>query len=242
MTVTVLNEDCIKGMENLPDSCVDLIVTDPPYNLGNLNGLTKIGNDIMSVSDGWGSWDTFTPADYEKFMMSYFRQCYRILKEGGSLYCFTSREDNGYYIHKLQDLGFTVRNVLSIVKLNPQPSFTKTNYRHGFELCFYMIKGGDFPKTFNFLAQERMINYFFYNAGMYKETKHPTEKPIDFIRHIIKVSSNEGDVVFDGFVGSGTTAAACKQLNRIFIGFEISPKYYSMIMERLQQSCLLSYL
>ncbi len=85
-------------------------------------------------------------------------------------------------------------------------------------------------------------NVWYYNNKL-EMTKynHPTVKPIDLIRNIVKASSNEGDLVLDCFMGSGTTAVACKQLNRNFIGFEISRKYCDIINERLSQGVLLSF-
>jgi DNA modification methylase len=75
----------------------------------------------------------------------------------------------------------------------------------------------------------------FVNIGN-KETIHPTEKTVNIIKDLIKVSSKENDIILDPYIGSGTTAVACKQLNRNFIGFEISQEYYDIANKRLSQT------
>jgi site-specific DNA-methyltransferase (adenine-specific) len=202
----IYNMDCLEGLKQIDDNSVDLIVTDPPYNIGDDNKRTKIGNKIMSNKEAWGEWDHYDKDEYDIFFINYLKECYRILKLGAVMYCFSAREDNGFFTRKAVEIGFTYLNTLSIVKKNPLPHFTKTNYRSAFELCFYVCKG-DKPKTFNFISQQECVNTFYYLIGI-KESEHPTEKPINFIRRCIQISSKEGDLVFDGFMGSGTTAIA----------------------------------
>jgi DNA modification methylase len=82
-----------------------------------------------------------------------------------------------------------------------------------------------------------MSNYFISpNASAYKETEHPTEKPVKLLKHLVEVNSNKGDVVLDCFMGSGTTAVACKELNRNFIGIEIEKKYFDIVKRRIDQT------
>ena len=232
----ILQGDCLENIKDIPDGTVDLIITDPPYNIGQENKRTKVGNVIMTNKEAWGEWDNFEKKEFELFFTNYLKECFRILKWGGAMYCFSAREDSGFYIHKAVDIGFTYLNSLAIIKNNPLPHFAKTNFRSAFELCFYVCKG-DKPKTFNFISQQECINTFHYLIGI-KDTKHPTEKPLDFFKRLIKISSNEQDLVFDGFMGSGTTAVASKQLNRNFIGFEINKKYIDMANKRLSQNTL----
>jgi len=72
------------------------------------------------------------------------------------------------------------------------------------------------------------------NKSAYRETEHPTEKPLKLIKHFLEIHTNENYVVLDPFLGSGTTAVACKQLNRNFIGFELSPEYCEIANKRLK--------
>ena len=71
---------------------------------------------------------------------------------------------------------------------------------------------------------------------------HPNQKPLGLIRKFLKVSSKKGDLVLDPFIGSGTTALACKQLSRQFVGFEINPKYFKIANQRIEQTNLIEVL
>ena len=236
--------DCLDGLKKIPDNSVDLIVTDPPYNIGDTNKRTKVGDKIVSNNEAWGHWDNYDLEEFDNFFINYLKQCYRILKDGGTIYCFSAREDNGFFTRKAVEIGFKYLNTLAIIKDNPLPHFTKTNWRSAFELCFYACKGNK-TKTFNFINQQRMVNKFHYligkkDSGCKREgiISHPTEKPLNFFKLLVEVNSNKDDTVFDGFMGSGTTAVACKQLGRNFIGFEINDEYIKIANKRLSQQTL----
>jgi DNA modification methylase len=222
--------DCLEGLKQLSAESVDLVVTDPPYNIAADHRRTKQGNQIMSTKEAWGEWDSYHPFDYDLMMLTVMSECYRILKPGGSLYLFTARQDNGFFVRKAVERGFTYQNQLALLKRNPLPHFSQTNWRSAFELCLYVSKGK--PKTFHFLSQAECVNVYPYPIPT-KETAHPTEKPLAFIKRLIQVSSNEGELVVDPFMGSGTTAVACQQLNRQFIGFERIAEYVQMAQGRL---------
>ena len=223
--------DAIKGLKKLPDNSVDLVVTDPPYNIASKNRTTMIKGVPISTMKVWGQWDCFHPFDYDILIMQVISECYRVLKEGGALYMFTAREQNGYFIRQAEIRGFTFRNVLAMVKKNPLPSLSKRNWRSGVELCFYVSKGK--PKTFNFVSQTDCKNFYLY-ANTHRKTRHPTEKPLEFITRLVEVSSNKGELVLDPFMGSGTTAVASQQLDRNYIGFDTCKEYITMARKRLK--------
>lgn len=233
--IIIYNDNCLDAIKELQDESIDLVVTDPPYNIGDTNKRTKVGNKIVPNMEAWGEWDNYDKKEYDEFIFKLIAEMYRVLKKGGSFYMFSAREDNGFFIREAVRVGFTYRNQLAIIKTNPLPHFVKNNYRSAFELCFYVTKGK--PKTFNFLSQQDCINIYPYIIGK-KYTKHPTEKPLVFIEKIVKISSNENDTVLDPFIGSGTTAVACKNLNRKCIGVEINKKYCDMSIKRLEYGVL----
>ena len=103
-------------------------------------------------------------------------------------------------------------------------------FRNKYELIIVLDKGKGLYKTNDF---PNVIDFGIIN---HTEFTHPHQKPEALIRKLILHSSNEGDLVLDCFVGSGTTAVACKQLNRDFIGFEIDEKYVEMANKRLAQT------
>lgn len=231
----VICGDCLEVMKYIPDESVDLLLTDPPYNIGDANKRTKQGDRIVSNKEAWGEWDNYDKVEYDKMICLCLGQMFRILRSGGSLYMFTARVDNGFFIRKAIEEGFVYRNQIAIIKDNPLPHFCKNNWRSAFELCFYVSKGK--VKTFNFLSQQDCVNVFHYLIGK-KDTSHPTEKPDQIFKKIVQVSSNKGDVVLDCFNGSGTSCLSAKAFNRNFIGIEINKKYCEIAERRLAQEYL----
>ena len=121
-------------------------------------------------------------------------------------------------------------DILVMAKTNPIPAF---NNHHLSDLEYIIMireKGTYFSKHKNL---DDFRKFYMTNC---KKGIHPSEKPIDLIKRFVKVSSKEGDVILDPFLGSGTTALACIECNRRYIGFEISPKYYEIAKERINGS------
>lgn len=223
--------DAIEGLKQLDSESVDLVVTDPPFNIASKGKLTIRDGKLVSTMEAFGKWDVFHPFDYDVLIMQVISECYRVLKKGGSMYMFTARENSGFFIRHALARGFTYRNQLALVKTPQLPSFSKTNWRSGFELCMYLTKGP--AKTFNFLSQRELVNVHTYWIGQ-KKTKHPTEKPLEFTKRLVMVSSNPGELVLDPFMGSGTTAKACVETGRDYVGFERDADYIRMAKERLK--------
>ena len=229
--------DCIELMHQLPESSIDLVITDPPYNISNYgNSLTKVGNKIVRAD--FGDWDKWATQDeYFEWCMLWLKEIERVLKDKGSFYVFF---DNHYADHLTwlieKNTGLKQKCPIVLVKNNPIPHIRKTNFRSAFERATLFVKDKDKkPKTFNFLSQKKMCNVLFYNIGQ-KETEHPTEKPLQIISQFVEISSNRGDVVLDPFMGSGTTGVACQQLGRNFIGYEISPDYFKIAEKRIKEA------
>ena len=232
--------DALHGLKQMQSNSVDLVVTDPPYNIASKSGLTIQQGKLKSTEEAWGKWDMYHPFEYDVMLCQVIIECYRVLKPGGSFYMFTAQEDNGYFIRKALQRGFQLRRVLTMVKSNPLPSFSKRNWRSSFELCMYLTKpsagknSGVKDVTFNFLSQQECVNVFHYSCSK-RHTKHPTEKPQAFIERLVQVSSNPGDLVLDPFMGSGTTAAAAAKHGRNFVGFEINSDYIDMATKRINE-------
>ena len=91
--------------------------------------------------------------------------------------------------------------------------------------------------TWNFSTQKEMHNFIESPICMGKERlKHPTQKPLKILRHILKIASNENDMVLDPFMGVGSTAVACKEMNRNFTGIEVEEKYVNLAKQRLKET------
>ena len=244
----IYNMDCLEGMKQLEDNSVDLVVTDPPFNISEKgkdikrNTLSsKFHKRNSDVKKDFGEWDRLPEIEYKNFTETWFNELQRVMKPKSWCFIFFSKERVGYFTDPLKGLfqfhNFKTRTIISWHKTNPVPSFRKMNFLSSCEFIVVGSKGEG--RISNFLMQKEMHNFYETpNSSVYGETKHPTEKPLELIRWLIKIGSNKGDLVLDPFVGSGTIPLACKQLGRKFIGFEISKEYCDMANKRLKQENL----
>ena len=210
--------DCLEGMKQMEDNSVDLILTDPPYNAS----ISKIkGFGFEAINEEWDK--NFNPLDFLK-------ESERVLKQNGSMIIFCS-----YHLLKtyLNYEGMKLQQIIHWYKRNSMPSLAKV---YGFNIEYMLW----FTRP-NYIFNKKFSgkNIIISNVLQGRErTIHPTQKPLSIIRKLLKVHSNENDLILDPFMGSGTTAVACKQLNRNFIGFELSQKYCDIANERLNQNNL----
>ena len=121
-------------------------------------------------------------------------------------------------------------DVLVMAKSNPIPAY---NNHHLSDLEYIIM----IREKGTYFSKHKELNDFrkFFITSC-KKGIHPAEKPIELIERFIKVSSQENDLVFDPFMGSGTTGIACKKLNRNFVGFEIDKEYFNIAQERINES------
>jgi len=232
--------DCLEGMKMLPDGCVDLIIADPPYNISQKDSHLSDTRDgkRREISFDFGQWD------YDFNPIPYLEECKRVLVEQGSIIIFTSEEMYGVYRYWFGKNMYP-KQLFVWVKSNPLPQFAKVGYRNATELFFWAMKGRNTKDNPNFIfqSQEEMTNVFYEPiVGGKKRTEHPTQKPLNIFLHLVRTHCKEAGIVLDPFMGSGTTAVACKQLNRNFIGFEIEPKYVDIANKRLQQDVMHNWL
>ena len=224
----LLNQDCLEYIKSLPDKSIDLILTDPPYNIaqystGNiyLPGREALNNDIAE-------WDTkpLNPAD---FLFDFKR----ILKPNGNIFIFTSYNLIGKW-HEVFDTEFDTFQFFIWHKTNPAPKIFKNGFLNSCEMIICLWNKGH---KWNFSNQKEMHNFFESPICMAPERlrnpKHPAQKPVKLLSHIIKIASNPNDIVFDPFMGVGSTGVAAKICERKFIGCEIDPIYYEAACKRL---------
>lgn len=218
----VICEDSLKIIKDIPNESIDLILTDPPYHLVSPSAITFVGGRTMPVKKRWGHWESKSFEKYDLLISSMIKESKRILKPNKCLIMWLRAEYGGYFARYAETLKFKIFSSLIWNKTNPCPHIRKTNYRSSFEYAIVLCNG-DKSIPFNFLSQKEMMNVFHYPIGTYKITKHPTEKPLPLFHWIVKIHTDKNDLVLDPFLGSGTTAVACKELGRRFIGIEINP-------------------
>ena len=215
-------------MKVIPDKCIDLILTDPPYNIaqystGNipLPGRDALNNDIAD-------WDTI-PLNPEALLEDFLR----ILKPDGNIFVFTSYNMLGKW-HEVFDKEFDTFQFFIWHKTNPAPKIYKNGFLNSCEMVICLWNKGH---KWNFSNQKEMHNFYECPICMpperLKDPKHPAQKPIRLLKHLISISTNPGDIVFDPFMGVGSSGVAAKELGREFIGCEIDKAYYDAACKRV---------
>ena len=223
--------DCLEELKKIPDESVDLVFTDPPY---NVSGKNKLYRDYRSGKSGDISFD-FGEWDYDFDPIPFLQECKRVLRKDGSIIVWTSEQLFPVYRTWFAENMYP-KQLFVWVKENPLPQFRLCGYRQATELMYWAAKGkiGKNNPNFIFQAQKEMTNVFYAPIVSGEErTEHPTQKPLSITIQIIKTHCREGGVVLDPFMGSGTTGVACKLLNRNFIGIEIDETYFNISKNRI---------
>ena len=225
----IKNGDAFQLIKEIPDNSIDLILTDPPYNLGEHSTGNLSFENRADINNDIEEWDKgFDPT----LLMDDF---IRVLKPTGNLFIFCSYNLIGKY-HELLDDKFDSFNFMAWHKTNPTPKFRKAGFLNSIELIVACWNKGH---NWNFGKQNEMHNFIegpiCMGSERLKDPKHPTQKPIYPLKHILNIASNEGDVVLDPFMGVGSTGVASLQLNRKFMGFELEEKYFNASEKRLKQ-------
>ncbi len=227
-------ESCLDGLKKIDDDSVDLVFTDPPYYQFRAKNVKALKNhkDVVTEFefDGYRSEE-----EYLQFLEEVMMECYRVTKPGGAGYLFCGDDFVSYINRIVEKVGYSFRKVIHWHKTNPFPAiYTRKMYANSMEMMVHFSKGT--PKTWNHKHVNEMHNFIQTPICMGKErTKHKTQKPLKVCVPYLEISSNEGDLVLDPFMGSGTTAVAAKKLKRNFIGFEMNPTYLEFAEGRLAE-------
>ena len=225
---TVVNGDCLDYLGQIPDNSIDLILTDPPYNIaqystGNINlpGRSALNNDLAE-------WDLIPIDPFD--LLPDFK---RIIKPDGNIFVFTSYNLIGKW-HEAFDSEFDTFQFFIWHKTNPAPKIFKNGFLNSCEMIACMWNKGH---KWNFSDQRNMHNFFESPICMKPERllepKHPSQKPVRLLEHIVSIASNENDVVFDPFMGVGSTGVAALRNKRRFIGIEIEKSYFDAAEMRI---------
>lgn len=223
MTETLLQGDCLKLMSKLPDKAVDLVVTDPPYDVYAEKGGGAFGNrnsykEIEFMSNG------FNETVLDELM--------RVMKKT-NIYIFCSQKQIPFLIDYFVHKHGCNWNLLTWHKTNPIPT-CKNKYLSDTEYIFFAREKG--VPIYGEYSTKKTYYVTPLNAKEKKLYKHPTVKPQMILKNLIVNSSKENDIVLDPFVGSGSTGVAAVQLHRNFIGMELDPKYFKIAKQRIESA------
>ena len=222
--------DSLELMKAMPDHSIDLIVTDPPYEVsatnggGSVNNIKKLNKSLKQLDEA----QITKGYDIEEFGNEFLR----VMKEI-NIYLWCNKAQIPRYFDFYVNKHKCKFDILTWSKVNALPTYSN-KYLTDTEYCLYFRKGKGkcFPQSY-----EDAKTYYIAPIN-HKDKKiydHPTIKPLDITEKIIRNSSRPGQIVFDPFMGSGTTGVACCNLDRNFIGMEIDKHYFSIAKNRIDQ-------
>jgi site-specific DNA-methyltransferase (adenine-specific) len=212
--------DCLQVLKTFSDKSVDLILTDPPYELENHGGGTSemwrqlCDKHIDFISNGF---DISVLAEFE-------RVCKVV-----NIIMFCSNKQVSKLMSYFENKGYST-TLLVWHKPNAVP-FGNGKYISDIEFIVF-VRGKN--ATYNSLGVKEQSKLFQYNYPT-KDRLHPTQKPVPLIERLIKLSSNEKDTILDPFIGSGTTAVACLKTGRNYVRIELDQKYVDIANNRINE-------
>lgn len=226
-------DDCLNVLEQIPENTFDMIFADPPYMLSN-GGITCQNGKIVSVNKG--KWDESLgiEANFD-FHKQWLGACKKVLKKNGTLWVSGTYHSIYSCGFAMQLLGYHILNDISWFKPNASPNMSCRYFTASHETLIWARKDKKVPHTFNynimkdgdfssdFIKKPHTQMRSVWAIGTPKASektfgKHPTQKPLALLERIILASTNEGDLILDPFMGSGTTGVAALKHNRKFIG------------------------
>jgi len=213
--------DSKNHIKDIPTDSVDFILTDPPYKLDNHGGgknqhLKRKLTDkhIDFISDGF---------DMDFYFIEFERVCKIV-----NIAIFCSNKQISSIMKYWEDKNYST-TLLVWDKPNPVP-FGNGKYISNLEFIIF-IRGKNV--TYNNIGYKDQLKTFSYSSPSSSIRKHPTEKPVELLERLLKIHTNENDIVLDAFAGSGTTGVACKNLNRKYILIEQLEEYFNVIKDKL---------
>ena len=242
----IYNQDCIDGMEDIPDNKIDLVITDPPF---AINFKSKKANYNRNASRVLSGYNEIESKNYYNFTYNWMSQINRILKKSGSMYVFSGWNNLKDILTALDENGFiTINHIIWKYQFGVVTSkkFVTSHYH-----CLYVCKNNNERKFFPYSRFDKNAKTTDGKSLHYNDKedvwnikreywtgdeKTPTKLPAEIIKKILEYSSEEKDVVFDPFLGSGQVAVVSKMLKRKYIGFEIVKEYYNFAKKRLEKN------
>ena len=241
----VYYEDCLIGMKKIDDKSVDMILTDLPY------GSTKCKWDIIIPFEPlWKEYKRIIKNNGAIVLnasqpftslliisnLKWFKYCWYWKKEKGTGFATSGKRP----LNIIEDIAVFAK---SATIYNPQRKKLDKPYRHtlpniksdsgGKDTLYSIKKEGE--RIYKYYEYDTPHNFLEFSRDKSNRGIHPTQKPVALYEYLIKVYTHENQLVLDSCIGSGTTAIACINTNRNFIGFENDPKYYALSVERIEK-------
>lgn len=217
---TIINTDAISFLSSLSDGCVDCVITDPPYKQeAHDRGFIAKHSEIYKEMADW------TNSNNDWYNESFLNELVRVCKFP-NVYLFCGKRDLVHILNYAERRSYFY-HILPVCKKAPAPFVNNTWLSNEYSVHFT-----DRKIVYNKEYQLK-IPYFLIQGG--KTTSHPNEKNLEMVKRIVSNITQEGQTVLDCFMGSGTTAVACRDLNRNYIGCELNPDFIEIANERLKE-------
>jgi len=217
--------NCLEIMKNIEDKSIDLVLTDPPYGINYLSPWTD--NHSRLENDGFDIW--------KSQLSLWLKEFNRVLTDTGCCCCCCGGGGGKTPVTAL----FTVEAIkhFSLIQTLVWKKFIGLGwkYRPAYENIIVLSKN---PDNYNFYDTSKKCSNVIegINQDIPNSEEHPTQKPIELMKHLLRIHSKENDLILDPFLGSGTTAVACIETGRKWIGIEISPEYTAIAQKRIDMA------
>ena len=215
--ISLMLGDCLERMKEIPDGSVDMVLTDPPYGMDFQSNRRVAKQKFLKIANDKSL----------EWVDQFIDECYRVMRQDTALYFFCSWHNVDYFKAAIAR-RFKVKNMIVWVKNNHGSGDLKGGYAPKHELVFYAAKGRPLNRG------KRLPDVIYADKVPSCKLVHPTEKNISMLEVFINQHSDEGMVVLDPFMGSGTTGVACVNTNRAFIGIELDPEYFAIAKQRIE--------
>ena len=239
--------NCLELMDALaarhPEGLFDMIFADPPYFLSN-GGITCHAGKMVKVDKG--KWDKSRGAELNhEFNTEWLRRAQRVLKPDGTIWVTGTQHVIFSVGYAMQQLGFKILNDIAWEKPNPPPNLSCRYFTHSTETVLWAAKGEKSKHCFNYqvmrqIAGGKQMKTVWRIASPRTEEKkfgkHPTQKPLALIERCLRASTREGDLVFDPFLGGGSTAVAALATGRRCVGVELEEAHLRVAIRRTEQA------
>lgn len=230
----------IKILKSIDEKSIDMIFADPPYFLSN-DGITCNNGEMVSVNKG--DWDKSNGFKNDVlFHKKWLKACDRVLKDNGTMWISGTYHCIHQIVYILLSMGYYIINEVAWYKPNAAPNLGCRCLTASHETIIWVKKCKKAKHTFNYdIAKQlnngkQMRSVWEISTTPKREKefgKHPTQKPINLLDRIIKISSSEGDLILDPFCGSSTTGVSARINGRRYIGIDISEEYLYLSKKRI---------
>ncbi|MCD0124032.1 site-specific DNA-methyltransferase [Streptococcus agalactiae] len=217
--------NCLELLTKLTDGSIDMVITDPPYNISVKNNFATMGRKGIDFGDWDKGFDLLSWIDIASL---------KLTKNGGMV-IFNDWKNLGDIARHCEKNGLVVKDLFRWVKDNPMPRNRDRRYITDSEYGIWVVRKNS-KWVFNRKSEKYDRPEYRYPivAGAEK-TPHPTQKPIALMQEIINRHTNRGDVILDPFMGSGSTGVACLLTGRDFIGYELNRDYFNIASKRIAE-------